>query len=250
MIKNILFKVFYLSFSVLFFSFSEFNPYSSPDALHADLNNAKIVVSSNFSSESDMLSSSLYEKLQLDQKGLSAEALSLAIKGYEKLVNEGSINNTKYLTIVDLSQSSRNKRFFLLDIESKELVLQTFVAHGKNSGLDQAQQFSNRANSEASSLGFYVTKSTYRGKHGMSLKLSGVEEGFNNNAEARGIVVHGAAYVNAQRVNSGYMGRSQGCPALPQNQYAKVIQLIKDGSVLFIYNPDVSYLHHSSLLNS
>jgi hypothetical protein len=135
-------------------------------------------------------------------------------------------------------------------MENNELVWNTYVAHGKNSGMDEATRFSNRLNSEASSLGFYITGSTYRGKHGLSLRISGQEHGFNDNAEARGVVVHGAAYVNPDRVNSSYMGRSQGCPALPENEYAKVINIIKDGSVMFIYHPSAEYLHDSRILNS
>ncbi|HEY0751414.1 MAG TPA: murein L,D-transpeptidase catalytic domain family protein, partial [Chitinophagaceae bacterium] len=93
------------------------------------------------------------------------------------------------------------------------------------------------------------TKGTYTGKHGKSLRLSGKEKGFNANAEARAIVVHGADYVNAGRVNSGFMGRSQGCPALPMKDYAKVINLIKDGSVMFIYHPSQNYIQQSQLIN-
>ena len=165
-------------------------------------------------------------------------------------MEEGVVQNTQYLTIVDFSQSSRKKRFYLLDVKNQELELNTFVAHGKNSGVDQAVRFSNTPESEASSLGFYVTKETYRGKHGLSLKLAGLEDGFNDNAEARAIVVHGANYVNAGRVRSAYMGRSQGCPALPQAQAAKVINLIKGGSSLFVYHPSQKYLNNSKILNS
>lgn len=248
MIKNILFKVLFLSFSVLFFSFAESTKYPV-----ADLHTSHVAAVSTLNNEElavEQISSTINDSLHLDDMGLSTDALKLAVKGYHKLVEDGTINNTQYLTIVDLSQSSRMKRFYLLDVENMKLVINTFVAHGKNSGLDKAQQFSNLPNSEESSLGFYVTKSTYRGKHGLSLKLSGLEDGFNDNAESRGIVVHGASYVNAARANSNYMGRSQGCPALPEKEYAKVIQLIKDGSVLFVYNPDDNYLSHSNILNS
>jgi hypothetical protein len=112
-----------------------------------------------------------------------------------------------------------------------------------------AKSFSNNVNSNKSSLGFYVTESTYRGKHGLSLRIDGLEQGFNDNAEARGVVVHGAAYVNGARASSSYMGRSQGCPALPENEYADVINIIKGGSVMFIYGNDNNYLQSSPLLN-
>jgi len=191
----------------------------------------------------------LFKTLNLQEVGLSKATVEYAIKGYQRLVDSGLVNKPQYLTIVDLSQSSRNKRFYIIDMQNNELAWNTFVSHGKNSGIDMAKSFSNRFNSNQSSLGFYVTKSTYTGKHGLSLRISGLEQGFNNNAEARGVVVHGANYVNVGRVNSAYMGRSQGCPALPENEYAEVIDIIKDGSVLFVYNPDSNYLQSSPLLN-
>jgi hypothetical protein len=193
---------------------------------------------------------SLYEGLNLAGAGLSQEAFDYAVEGYEKLKAEGAVTHDQYLTIVDFSQSSRRKRFYLIDVKNQELLVNTFVSHGKNSGLDMAKQFSNNPNSEQSSLGFYVTGSTYTGKHGLSLRLQGQEEGFNDNALARGVVVHGASYVNAGRVNSGYMGRSQGCPALPEHEYAQVINIIKDGSVMFLYHPSQDYIQNSPLLNS
>lgn len=109
---------------------------------------------------------------------------------------------------MDFSQSSRKKRFYLLDIKNKKLLENTYVAHGKNSGMDMAKSFSNVIGSEKSSLGFYITKGTYTGKNGFSLRMAGLDRGFNDNAEKRAIVVHGADYANAGRVNSAYMGRS------------------------------------------
>lgn len=195
------------------------------------------------------LCDSLYNELNLNSFGLSQQTVEFAVKGYEKLLSQGVVNNSQYLTIVDLSQISRKKRFYIIDVKNHQLVWNTYVAHGKNSGLDSAAKFSNAPNSEASSLGFYVTKATYTGKHGKSLRIAGLENGFNDNAEARGVVVHGADYVNSARANSSYMGRSQGCPALPQNEYAKVIDIIKDGSVMFIYSTSQNYLQDSPVLN-
>ena len=217
-------------------------------------NHSQIVASSKDSVITDssavqkMLGDVLYDSLKLDASGLTKETVEYAVKGYEKLADSGLVNNP-YLTIVDLSQSSRKKRFYILDMKNDKLVWNTFVAHGRNSGIDEATKFSNQPNSNESSLGFYLTKDTYKGKHGLSLRISGLEDGFNDNAEARGIVVHGAPYVTPARVNSGYMGRSQGCPALPQNEYADVINIIKGGSVMFVYNPSGDYLQQSSLLN-
>jgi hypothetical protein len=242
--NTIVSRLFYLS-SFLFLT--SFNNATSRTAENSVVTNVKETGTKETSSS---ISAVLYEKLNLASAGLSQEALEAAVKGYEQLVEQGVVRNTQYLSIVDLSQSSRKKRFYLLDVKNYKLALNTFVAHGKNSGIDKAVRFSNRPESEESSLGFYITKDTYKGKHGLSLKLAGLENGFNDNAEARAIVVHGANYVNAARANSSYMGRSQGCPALPQAQAAKVINLIKGGSTLFVYHPSAKYLNGSRILNS
>jgi hypothetical protein len=192
----------------------------------------------------------LYDSLDLKETGLSKEVFDYAYKGYEKLRSESAVGNDQYLTIVDFSQSSRKKRFYLVDVKNYKLVVNTFVAHGKNTGVDMATKFSNIPESNQSSLGFYVTKNTYIGKHGLSLRVAGMEAGFNDKAEARAIVVHGADYVNPGRVNSGYMGRSQGCPALPENVSAEVINRIKDGSTMFLYYPAQDYLRSSRIINS
>ena len=245
MMKNLFLPALIVSTSLMFISFAKANN----SAVHMTTGKDSSSADSTVSIHETSLSEKLFNSLHLQEVGLSKETVEYAIKGYEKLVNSGLVNKPQYLTIVDLSQSSRNKRFYILDMQNNELAWNTFVSHGRNSGIDMAKNFSNNFNSNQSSLGFYVTKSTYTGKHGLSLKISGLEQGFNNNAEARGVVVHGAEYVNAGRVKSAYMGRSQGCPALPENEYAEVIDIIKDGSVLFVYNPDSNYLQSSALLN-
>jgi len=248
--KHLLFPALIVLLSVLLISFANANNSSNVIAPVNDSTEAdSSLVERGSSLSTALLSEQLYENLHLDEAGLSKEAVAYAVRGYEKLVDSGLVNNEQYLTIVDFSQSSRNKRFYILDMENNKLVWNTYVAHGKNSGVDMAKSFSNAFNSEKSSLGFYVTKSTYSGKHGLSLRISGLERGFNDNAEARGVVVHGAPYVNAGRVQSDYMGRSQGCPALPENDYAKVINIIKGGTVLFVYSPSDNYLQSSTLLN-
>lgn len=194
--------------------------------------------------------SSLYDGLKLNEKGLSKNAVDLAVKGYLSLQEQGKLKNTDLITIVDFSQSSRKKRFYLLDVKNKKLLENTYVAHGKNSGVDMATDFSNTVGSEKSSIGFYVTKGTYTGKNGFSLRMKGLDQGFNDNAEERAIVVHGAGYVNASRVQSSYMGRSQGCPALPRENYVQVIDQIKNGTLFFVYYPSKDYLKNSTVLNS
>jgi hypothetical protein len=239
------FTVLFITFSAALTSFS-----TSTESLTSLVANEASVSAEENEAPAVSAYAALYDGLELDKKGLGKEAFDYAIKGYEKLVQEGTVKNNRYLTIIDFSQSSRKKRFYLIDVETGKVVKNTFVSHGKNSGVDMAERFSNRINSEQSSLGFYVTTVTYNGKHGLSLRLSGKEKGFNDNAEARGIVMHGANYVNPGRVNSAYMGRSQGCPALAENEYAEVIKLIKDGSVMFIYHPSADYIKNSPIINS
>lgn len=195
--------------------------------------------------DSDVIHASLSEKLNINSK-----ALILAVKGYEKLKQLGKIANQKYLTIADMSKASSDPRLYIIDMEKQELLLQTFVAHGKNSGLLFAKQFSNSLGSFQSSLGFYITGNPYQGKHGKSLVLKGVESGINDKAEQRAIVLHGADYANQGFVNQqGYLGRSLGCPAVPNNKVEAIIKAIQGASCLFVYAPDKKYMQNSSLIN-
>lgn len=192
----------------------------------------------------------LYNSIQLEQLGLSKAAFDYAWKGYEYLLNNNKISRSNYLTICDFSQSSLKKRLYIIDIENNRLVTQTYVAHGRNSGGEYASQFSNKPESLQSSLGFYVTANTYIGKHGLSLKIDGMEPGINDKAMERTIVIHGADYVSAGRAAAGgYMGRSWGCPAVPRQEANSIIETIKNGTCLFIYHPEKSYLHGSKILN-
>jgi hypothetical protein len=191
----------------------------------------------------------LYDSLELDELGMTKQALVYAYRGQQKLEEEGLVQNPDILTVCDFSQPSDQKRMYILDVKNYKVLVNTYVAHGKNSGLEYAQRFSNRAESLQSSLGFYVTKQTYFGKHGLSLRLAGLEKGFNDKAEARAVVVHGAKYIGKNRLGAPYMGRSFGCPAVPQQLASKVINIIKDGTTLFIYHPSQQYLHGSTLLN-
>ena len=127
---------------------------------------------------------------------INDHAISLAIKGYQKLKEQGKLINQRYLTIADFSKPSSEERLYIIDMESAELVLQTLVAHGKNSGTLFAKNFSNKNESNKSSLGFYITGNTYFGKHGESLRLTGIENGINDKAAQRAIVLHGASYVS------------------------------------------------------
>ena len=194
--------------------------------------------------------SGLYDNLNLDSLGLSRDAFDYAIKGYNHLRSVGKLKNDKIISIVDFSLASGKKRLFILDLINYKILFNTFVAHGRNSGRDFANQFSNKNESYQSSLGFYVTQDTYEGKHGYSLRLEGEELGINDNAINRAIVMHSAWYVNENIVRSqGYIGRSQGCPAIPEELHKPIIEKIKNGSCLFVYSPDKKYISQSPILN-
>lgn len=185
----------------------------------------------------------------LNQLDISRQAIDFAIKGYEKLLSKGQILNQRYLTIADFSKPSSAKRLFIIDMEKMELVLQTLVAHGRNSGKLFAEKFSNKNQSNQSSLGFYITGDIYNGKHGISLRLNGIESGINDKALQRAIVLHGADYVSDLTVQKqGYIGRSLGCPAVPQNEVNGIIQTIKGASLLYIYAPNKAYTKKSKLI--
>lgn len=192
----------------------------------------------------------VYNTINLQQYGLSEEAFDYAWKGYQHLLNKKKISRSNYLTICDLSQSSKKKRLYIIDVVKNKLLTNTYVAHGKNSGAEYATQFSNNPESLQSSLGFYLTSNTYIGAHGLSLRVMGVDPGFNDKALERSIVIHGAAYVDKARANAGIaMGRSWGCPAVPQNESTNIITTIKNGTCLFIYYPQKNYLRQSKILN-
>jgi L,D-transpeptidase catalytic domain len=191
---------------------------------------------------------SVYDSLHLNLKGLSQQAFDFAKQGLQKLIEEGKLLNNSIISIVDFSQPSNQKRLFVLDLKNYKVLFNTLVAHGKNTGREWATAFSNQNESYKSSPGFYITKETYEGKNGYSLKLEGVERGINDKAFERGIVMHGAEYVCNEYVNSqGYIGRSQGCPAVPVEINRPIINTIKNGTCLFVYHP--SYVSRSSVLN-
>lgn len=179
----------------------------------------------------------VYDSLSLYNKGLSDEAFMYAMEGFEELLNEGVVKNDSIITIIDFDQPSYNKRLYVIDVKNYKILFNTWAAHGKNSGREWAQSFSNHSESNKSSLGFYVTEGTYNGNNGFSLKLMGLEKSLNDNAYERAIVLHGADYVSESYINSqGFIGRSHGCPAVSEKFNRPIIEKIKNGSCLFIYN--------------
>jgi L,D-transpeptidase catalytic domain len=194
--------------------------------------------------------SALYDQIDLKDIGLNKKAFEYAYKGYLYLVHHHLLNRRDVLSICDFSQSSRKKRLYVLDMEQKKVLLNTYVAHGRKSGAEYARSFSNNPKSHKSSLGFYITGQTYYGDHGLSLKIKGIERGFNDKAIRRNIVVHGSRYVGSDFLDwNAFNGRSFGCPALPYEESEQVIETIKNGSCLFIYHPTKKYITKSRILN-
>ena len=192
-----------------------------------------------------------YTLWNLQSVGLSKEAFNYAIKGYNYLTRKNLLNKKEIITIIDFSKPSFEKRLYILNIVTGQVLFNTLVAHGHNSGDEYANKFSNSNKSHESSLGFYVTLGTYMGDNGYSLKLKGCEKGFNDNAYKRKIVLHGSDYVSEDFIQSnGYLGRSFGCPAVPLGLHKEIIDCIKDGSCLFLYHPTKKYLIRSKILNS
>ena len=198
----------------------------------------------SFSRSDDALQ--LYQECALE-KILSFDVFRLAMTGLEKI---DELHNRKVITIIDFSKPSTRERLFVIDLENKQILFKSLVAHGQNSGANMARRFSNAPRSRKSCLGFFITAETYSGKYGYSLKLDGMEPGINDNARPRGIVIHGADFVSYTVAReTGLLGRSFGCPALPVNSARKIIDKISKGSCLFIYGNDTKYLKSSKILN-
>jgi hypothetical protein len=183
--------------------------------------------------------SEIYDSAHLGDSGLDYDVFKKAVTGYYNFKNSNLVSTSKeVISIVDFTRASTKKRLWIVDLASKKVLFNTFVAHGQGSGDNYATSFSNLANSHQSSLGFYITSNTYFGKHGLSLKLNGMDNGYNTNALNRAVVVHGAEYVSQSFINQhGRLGRSHGCPALPVELTPAIIDAIKGGTTLFINGP-------------
>jgi hypothetical protein len=166
----------------------------------------------------------------------SLKTFTKAAEGFYKFKEKGIVQKD-FLTLVDFSLSSNVKRFWVIDMKNNTIIFHSLVAHGRNTGNEFAKYFSNKPESYQSSLGFYATAETYIGKHGYSLRLDGLESGINSNARDRAIVIHGADYVSENFIQQhGRLGRSFGCPSLPNEMSKEIIETIKDKSCLFVYH--------------
>ena len=253
MLKSILKKSYALNFTIsvllihALFIFGTVSPTTSNSSDSSNVTeNAGILVNNTTVAPA---TTSVYEMLQLKKLGLSQRAFDYAMQGYKTLLASGKIKNDKIISIVDFGMASGKKRLFVIDLKNSKILYNTYVSHGRNSGREMASNFSNQPESFMSSPGFYITRDTYIGKHGYSLRLNGEEKGINDNALNRAIVMHSAAYVDESVVRSqGFVGRSLGCPAVPEKLHKGIIDNIKNGSCLFIYSPGAGYVANSKLI--
>jgi hypothetical protein len=180
--------------------------------------------------------SSLLARLERIGNGPGRAALEAAILAYTRALTEGVVANTSLLTVIDYTLPSSVPRLWVFDLAAGRLLYRELVAHGRNSGDNLATAFSNSEGSLKTSLGLFVTDHTYYGENGYSLRLRGLDAGVNDNAMLRAIVMHGAAYVSQKVVTQlGRLGRSWGCPAVRTEVARPMIDLIKNGSVVFAY---------------
>ncbi len=179
---------------------------------------------------------------------LNKRVLKLALTAYTNANKKGAVKKP-VLTVIDYSLPSNKERMWVFDLNSERLLYNTYVAHGRNSGGNNATHFSNTNSSKQSSLGTYITKGTYIGHKGYSLNLQGLDKGFNDNAYNRRVVMHGAWYMDPGFIRkSGRAGLSWGCPAISEKLAKPVINTIKNGSVIFAYFPDKKFLSRSGYL--
>ena len=235
--------------ALLLFSFTSVT--TSPSTVSFPHKSAAAITKTGVSMADSARFDTLYDNLDLQSLSLSRVAFHKAVRGFLSLQMTGMIRNTDVLSIVDFSLPSSQKRLFVIDMLNGRLLFNTLVAHGRNSGTLMATRFSNRINSYMSSLGFYLTGDAFIGSHGYSLQLEGLERGWNDHASSRRIIMHPADYVSEAHIQEwGYLGRSEGCPAIPETLNAPIIDEIKGGSCLFLYAPDKRYAHRNARFSS
>lgn len=233
--------------AVLFLLFSQ---YSNKENLTNSENYKKTEVTIAVKPSLDLNVEIVYNSLNSNHFDLpKLESFKEALRGFYLLKEKGLVQKD-VLTLVDFSLSSNKKRLWVIDMATNTILYNSLVAHGRNTGEEFANSFSNSNSSFKSSLGFYVTGEIYNGKHGMSLRLDGLERGVNNNARERGVVMHSANYVSNSFIKSNSrLGRSQGCPAIPEELLSGIVTTIKNKSCLFIYHPSRSLYKTSTLFS-
>ena len=247
--KIIISLIIVLFFTTSFYKFEN----STQNSIQKHLpNNFKNLVEKH-SDKAPITAEELFSSISFaTSNSLNPEAFYKAFLGFENLKKAGKLDqNSHLLTICDFSLSSTEKRLWVIDLNEKKVVFNSLVAHGKNTGEEFATKFSNTESSLQSSMGFFITETTYNGANGYSLKLIGMDEGFNDAALQRAIVMHGADYVSEEFIkNQKRLGSSWGCPAVPKALAEPIINTIKGKNCLFIYYPDSSYLSGSQWLKA
>ena len=184
-----------------------------------------------------------------DLGGIDRDVFQLALSAATCAVRSGDVTDLQTLTVIDYSRPSTAKRLWVFDLRERSLLYEELVAHGSGSGIDMATAFSNEPESHQSSLGLFRTDTSYMGRNGYSLRLHGLEEGFNDMAYERAIVMHGAPYVSEDAIKQqGRLGRSWGCPALRTGVAREVIDTVKGNGLVFAYYPDAKWLKSSKYL--
>ena len=197
----------------------------------------------------DSFVESFYDCLSTPE--LNFKMLKDGLKGYYSMKADEKLTNSRYLSLIDFTLPSNKDRLFVIDMESKKVIIKSIIAHGRNSGGLNATKFSNESESKMSSLGFFTTGNIYDGKYEYSMKLHGLEYS-NDNVFERGVVMHSADYATKEflKKNGNVLGRSFGCPALPHKGYKKIVDTIKGGSCMFIFGKDRRYFRKSHLLKT
>lgn len=238
-------KKFHLLLGLVCFIATSFYP---ADSENESVKTAGLSPNKDFSSENQ--AEEVYKNIQFDGEKLNFEVFEKAFSGFQNLKKYGKLDPAAHLlSVCDFSLSSCKKRLWVIDLDEKKVLFNSLVAHGKGTGEEFAVSFSNTENSHQSSLGFYITDETYDGDNGYSLKLIGMDKGFNDAAFQREIVMHGADYVSEDFIGKEKrLGRSWGCPAVPRELAQPIINTIKNRTCLFIYFPDQNYLSNSEWL--
>ena len=200
----------------------------------------------------DASTSASFARADFDPAAIGAietDVFEMALGAASCAVRTGAVKDPGTLTVIDYSKPSSERRLWVFDLKSRELVYEELVAHGQGSGANMATEFSNDDESHQTSLGLFVTGDTYVGKNGYSLRLDGLDRGVNDRARDRAIVMHGAPYVSDAFVKAnGRLGRSWGCPAISAAVAREMIDRVKGGGLVFSYYPDAGWIKASKYL--
>jgi hypothetical protein len=228
--------------------------YGSKAKIEDKMNKILLIVALVIFSSSNVLASGITD---VKAKNIAAKTTNLkpslariAIEAFYKAKKQGIRISKPIITVIDYSLPSTKNRLWVLDVSSNRVLYTSMVAHGKHSGENNTTSFSNKVNSLQTSLGLFLTDTTYFGRDGYSLRIKGLEKGFNDNAESRYIVLHGAPYVSKAFANAaGRIGRSWGCPAVEKPLAKPIINTIKEGTLILAFYPNKTWLNNSRFID-